>query len=247
MLHGTFNPVMMGGVSSLTLMRVYLVSGSSWTVDATWNSANNTVECIGGGSGAGNVNSFGGGGGGYSKKNNATLTPGASVNYSIGAGGVGVNTTGTTPSGGDTWFGGSDFASSLCGAKGGNGQLGGAAASGIGDVKYSGGSGDYGGGGAAGPNGNGASTVGPSRNGGAGGAGSGGAGGAGYPSAATAGGAGTEWDATHGSGGGGGSPWSLAETGRAGGLYGGAGACGGNASQYGGDGAQGIIVLTWYA
>jgi hypothetical protein len=223
--------------------RIFLTTGSSWTVPDDCTSA--TIEVIGGGAGGGGATGYGGGGGAYSKTNNVSLTPSSSVSYGIGAGGTGNNTA-TGGAAGDTWFGGSDFASSLCGAKGGASTAsgGGAASSGIGDVKYDGGHGSSngGGGGAAGPSGAGANAS--TGSGAQGGNGSGGVGGAGgFP--AGAGSAGTEWDATHGSGGGGGSPSPFNLPGAAGGLYGGGGGRGGAGTSAGGNGAQGIIVITY--
>ena len=205
--------------------QIFLTSGTSWTVPSDWNSSNNTIEAIG--SGGSDPAGSGTGGGGYSKISNYSLTPGASVSYQVG------NSQGGTNSG-DTWF----VNTSTLLAKNG-GYTGGSAASGVGDVKYSGGSpaGSLGGGGAAGPNGNGVD--GSGTQGGAGDAGYGGAGGIG---AFVAGGNGTEWDATHGSGGGGGGTASGCYGGD-GGLYGGGAGCsadGGN-----GLGGPGIIVITY--
>jgi hypothetical protein len=175
---------------------IFLTSGTSWTVPADWNSASNTIEVIGGG-GGGNYchqssgaplycinqqNATGGGGGGYSKVSNVTLTPGATVTYKVGLGGIASST------GGDTYFCNSNTncasiagTSVIVGAKGGGvgfgwvspmpGGAGGSAALGVGTVKYSGGNGGNvttngaippimgggsGGGGAAGPFGAGA-------------------------------------------------------------------------------------------
>jgi hypothetical protein len=150
---------------------VAITSGTTWTVPAGVTAA--TIECIGGGSL---------GGGAYSKTNSVTLTPLSTVYINIGAGGVfefsGAN------AGGDTWFNkttNSAPSTTTNGAlaKGGgaaiNGDIdgygpcyGGLASAGVGDLKYSGGSGYsrlqyccggyvvfYSSGGAAGPNGNG--------------------------------------------------------------------------------------------
>ncbi len=157
---------------------IFLVSGTSWTVPSDWNSANNTIEVIGGGAGgsgayAGIGSGSGGGGGGYSKSVNVTLTPGATSTIAIGTGG------GQAAAGGDTFFcnsttncasilgtavvvGAKGGASGLAGG-GGAGGSGGQAASGIGSTKFTGGSGGSGstnnsaggggGGGAAGLNG----------------------------------------------------------------------------------------------
>ena len=57
---------------------IILTSGTSWTVPADWNNANNTIEVIGGG-GGGSSSAAGsqgaGGGGAYTKLTNFTLTP----------------------------------------------------------------------------------------------------------------------------------------------------------------------------
>lgn len=148
----------------------------------------------------------------------------------------------------------------------GGGGGGGSSALGIGTVKYDGGRGGYtindgthqggGGGGAAGPNqvpiGNGVNGSDASGNfGGVGGAGDAGAGGAGG-GIASAGGNGAEWGtiggATIGSGGGGGGgqAWVGGGAGNYGAGGGGGGANGGgSASMDGGNGAQGIIVITY--
>lgn len=149
----------------------------SWTVPATWNSANNSIHAIGGGgfggfeSGSFNGGS-GGGGGAYSGIANLALTPAASISYRVGAGGTDAGSV----NGGDTWFNGATLAASSVGAKGGTAAsfrtpgTGGAAASGVGTTKHSGGNGGTGGtdsgggafagsgggGGAGGPNGDGA-------------------------------------------------------------------------------------------
>ncbi len=119
---------------------IYITSGSTWTVpsDATILT---TVECIGGGAngqagtnasgvvfdGVAGDGGAGGGGGAFSRKNNVGVTPGAVLPIVIG--GVGQDTT---------------FNTSICLAKGASGQSGGQAASGIGDIKVSGGSGGSG-------------------------------------------------------------------------------------------------------
>lgn len=230
---------------------IFLTSTSvtSWTVPSDWNSSNNSVSVIGGGGGGKTNIGSAGGGGAYSSKTNITLTPGASVTYQVGAGGSG--TTGGT--GEDTYFNGSGTTcatQSVC-AKGGGGAVGntspgagGAAASGVGTTKYSGGAGagsNGGGGGAAGLHG--AGTVGSAS--GAGGSGDAGFGGAGGSANGDPGSPGTEWDATHGSGGGGAGRFTAATgAGSAGGSYGGGGGASyGNAA--GGAGVQGLIVITY--
>lgn len=220
---------------------IYLTSGTSWTVPYDWDDNANTIEVIGGGGAGSNAFASGGGGGGYSKEVNVALTRGSSITYAVGSGG-----SSSGASGGDTYFCNS---TSNCatiggtavkvGAKGGTGGAasggsGGLASSGVGSTKYNGGTGANdggaggGGGGAGGPNGAGGN--GSSSTGGTGGNGSGGAGG----SAGNPGTAGQEWDSTHGSGGGGGS-------GAAGGAYGG----GGGGFILVGNGAAGIIVITY--
>lgn len=232
--------------------RVYLTNGTSWTVPSDWNSSNNSIEVIGGGaggvSGGSNDPGPGGGGGAYSKITNLALTPGANISYSIGAGGA------TDQSGGDTYFNGANCAASSVCAKGGAvgagintpGGVGGAAASGVGTVKYSGGNGGdasagithnaTGGGGAGGPNGNGANGGDASGNGAAGSTGGGGGGGGsdGSSNNGDDGGAGGDNYAATGGGAGGtvGSPGGV--DGTAGG--GGGGAYGDNFNT-GGDGA----------
>lgn len=165
------------------------VGANTWVVPDNWNNANNTIECIGGGgNGVASSNNRGGAGGGaYSAISNLTLTPGASVDYTVGA------------ATGDTWFNATTLAGSSVGAKGGtssstaSGAAGGLASAGIGTTKFDGGDGGLasnggngGGGGAGGPNGAGAV-------GGRGGAGSitacggGGGGGGGDPGNANSG------------------------------------------------------------
>jgi hypothetical protein len=147
-------------------------SNQAWTVDPTWNSANNTVSVIGGG-GAGSSHTAtnettGGGGGAYSHVTNLTLTPSGSATYQVGIGGVpAINVTGGN--GGATWFNGTTQSGSsvgagggTVGADGGGGGPGGTATPGTGssggaggtnvDAAYS----SSGGGGAGGPNGVGA-------------------------------------------------------------------------------------------
>jgi len=210
------------------------------------------VECWGGGGNGGRANSAGqatggGGGGAYSRLNYMAVTPGSSISYFIGAGGLG---TAGASNGGDTWF--STSANVM--AKGGTGVAlnataggaGGQASASIGDLKYNGGNGGTGsgpagscsasggGGGGAGstgagnPGGNGVNGSGLCIGGGTGGAGgaaksnNGGAGGAG----ASSGGAGTA-GSLYGAGGGGAKSPNIT---------------GGNRN--GGDGARGMICIT---
>ncbi|MGD0184009.1 MAG: fibronectin type III domain-containing protein [Roseiarcus sp.] len=241
--------------------RGYLTSGTTWTVPADWNSVSNTIEALGSGgidgsSGPGNPydDGTGGIGGAYSAVSNLSLTPGRSIGYAVGAGGLG-------PTDSDTYF---CNATSSCGAITGSsvkvgaqsGTNGGSATNGVGTTKYSGGLGGWdsddtgaGGGGAAGPHGNGDN--GPDCSGGthcapSGHAGNGdgdnGFGGIGDGQGASNG---TEWDASHGTGGGGaGSVCDGNATG--GGLYGG-GAGSNDPCQSGSSNpaAPGLIVITY--
>jgi hypothetical protein len=192
------------GVIVLTNVVILTTTGSvlDWTVPDDWNDANNTIEVIGGGGGGEDADARGGGGGGggaYSSVSNVNLTPAGTVQYRVGSGGAEAS------DGGDTWFGAATLGASIVGAKGGGraglggdgprpGGTGGAAASGIGDVKFSGGDGGQGansnegggggGGGAAGPNGNGGNGRGPftQEDSGGGGGGADGGGNGGQPS-----------------------------------------------------------------
>jgi len=61
----------------MAVVRIFLTAtgAGTWTVPNDWNSANNTIECIGGG-GSGNsggARTAGGGGGAYAKKSNVSL------------------------------------------------------------------------------------------------------------------------------------------------------------------------------
>jgi len=244
---------------------VILTSGTTWLVPNTWNSSNNTVSCIGGGGGA----RLGGGGGGARVINtNVSLTPGANISYTIGAGG----SRGTTPTAG----GNTTFNSSAMIAVGGgpassanlNGGFGGTAASSTGTTKYSGGNGgaaslgaDGGGGGAGGTTANGSSgSAGSGETGGNGGAGGNtgggaggigvnqGTGGSGFPGFDT-GISSASYGSNYSGGGGagGGSTTDKSGTtyynGGSGGLFGGGGGGGGPGGQ--GDGAQGGIIIEW--
>ncbi|MFZ5858219.1 MAG: MBG domain-containing protein [Chloroflexota bacterium] len=120
---------------------ITFTTSGTWVAPAGVNTV--TVEVWGGGGRGGSISggygeavAGGGGGGGYSRKT-ITVVPGTSYAYVVGAG-----STSTSP-GGDSYF----INTSTVLAKGGNsstgtnGASGGAAASGIGDVKYSGGAG----------------------------------------------------------------------------------------------------------
>ncbi len=68
---------------------IYLTSGTSWVVPATWNNADNTIAVIGGGGGGGldtigTTGAGGGGGGAFASSSNIVLTPGSTVTISVG-------------------------------------------------------------------------------------------------------------------------------------------------------------------
>lgn len=216
-----------------------------------WNNSDNNVVTIGAGASGAfsstNINATGSGGGGLSITFNITFaTPGTTTaSFRVGAGGASKSSGSVSGDpGGDTWFNGTTLALSSVGSKGGtggttsgvgsiNGGAGGAAASGIGSTKYSGGRGGNittngncatGGGSAAADNANGnnggdTGTTNTDTAGGADPSGLGGAGGAGKYT-------------------------GLGVNGVSGSNYGGGGGAktGTNAS---GAGAQGIIRVTW--
>lgn len=271
------NLTLLSSVPVAETKRIFLTSGSAFTVPADWNSASNTIEVIGGGGGGGDddqrsyggFGGGGGGGGGYAKVSNVSLTPGATLSYQVGQGGAGGLFTGNGTAGTASQLCPTSAVCNSAGAlvsasggglgtwgsnTGGFGGLGGTPMVGTG---FNGGKGGNGsgsggagaGGGAAGPFGTGGGPI-----GGQGGQGDNGAGGLGgtYPSCGATGNtgqAGTEFDATHGSGGGGSSG-----NGASGGNGGGYGAGGGGAGvegagcatfSRGGNGAPGIIVITY--
>lgn len=178
---------------------------SSWTVPADVTSVE--VECWGGGgAGGGNAenNEGGGGGGGAYAKKTIAVTPGASVSYYVGAGGLYDDTL----DGEDTWFSSSATVMAKrgagCSALSGSGAQGGQSASSVGDTKYSGGNGANsatntggGGGSSAGTASNGASGSGSTGGAAPSGGGNGGTGGTSSPTA------GTNGSAPGGGGGGG--------------------------------------------
>jgi hypothetical protein len=182
---------------ALATITVFITGGATWVVPTDYGLPS-TVDCLG--AGAGGSSTGGGGAGAFSRKNNLSLTPGATVNLQIG---------GNNPAGSpQTWF----QSSAIALADGANGSAGGQAATSIGDVVFSGGAGGTahgpgggggGGGGAAGQHGaglNGGSGGAPT-NGGNGDNGSGGAGGINGANGAP----GTEYGTTGSGGGGGGS------------------------------------------
>lgn len=157
---------------------------TSWVVPSDWNSASNSIECIGGGGGGGGGNSTGpaagGGGAAYSKTVNVPLAPFTVINCSVGAAGAGGTTAAQPTAGGASWFGSTTATSASVLAAGGGAAVnwtgtasttlpgqGGKASACIGDIYLSGGNGGGviqatytgaggGGGGSAGPHGQGA-------------------------------------------------------------------------------------------
>lgn len=236
---------------------VFLTSGSSWTVPADWDNANNSIEVIGAGGGGGGGSNIaaqthgagGGGGGGYSVVENAVFTPGQEISYHVGTGGTGGTagggSTGENGTDGEaTWFDGTSLGSARVSAAGGGGGAeavleggaggaGGNSSSGIGTTRYSGGAGGNS------PNNNtnqgsgGGGAAGPYGNGvaGSGGTAAGGYGGAGDASQGGAGGG-------INVGGASGSEWNATH-GAGGGGGGGQGAAGGAGGRYGGGGGGG--------
>lgn len=147
--------------------RIYAVtSGTSFTVPIDFNPTNNSIIVIGAGGGGsrkanGGIGGNGGGGGGLSRSTNVNLTPGGIVYISVGSGGYGGN-TGTSnagATGGDSWLNwhtanstsvnaAPDANSKGLLAKGGEqggtsgtAGSGGSAASGFGNILYTGGNG----------------------------------------------------------------------------------------------------------
>lgn len=247
----------------LALSWVFITSGATTTLSATFNPSSNTFYAIGAG-GGGSVGSGGGaggggGGGGCSLYANFPGTANATYNILVGAG--------------DTWFDNTGVLLAKAGSPGTQvgAALGGQASAGAGTTRFSGGTGEApllnnggGGGGAAGPNGGGFGGSGGTPcaftggSGGAGDAGSGGGGGAGatqFVSTPGNGGNGTELNGTAGSGGGGGgcsSNWITIPGGN-GGAYGGGGGggmgqqigCGCPQFTNGGSGFQGLLAYSY--
>ena len=168
---------------------------NTWTVPTDWNTPN-SIECIGAGQAGGRGYNFpsqrgnGGAGGDWAIKRDVSLTPSASVPYSIGAQSVYSGTSKTATAAADTWFGHATFGSATVGAAGG-----GSTSVSIGDETSTGGPGGVG------------RTYGAGGGGGAGGAdGVGGAGGGGFNGGGVyaAGGGGGSSGGTNGDFGGGG-------------------------------------------
>ena len=156
-------------IAGTTQTAYILTSGTTWTVPVNWNSSNNTVYMIGaGGGGAASAVSGdnraaggGGGGGGYTVLTNQSLTPAASIPYTIGTSLSDTNGGSTTFNTTNTAGGGSKGTATTtptsAGGAGGagvtsNGGAGGAGAFGtVASSAYGAG----GGGGAGGPSGTG--------------------------------------------------------------------------------------------
>lgn len=206
----------------------------TWTVPTGVTSI--CVVCVG----AGGINNTNGGpGGALSYTNNITVTPGESLTYSI----VNPTVSSATQPRCALLRSATVLISAYGGADGGFNSAGGAAASGVGGTKYSGGNGGLdsgggeggGGGGAAGYAGNGGNGGGSFASGSAGNGGGGGGGGGGDGSAApgVGGGVGLLGQGSNGSGG------AINTNGTAG--------SGGSGTQYGGGGAigYGAIRIIW--
>src|ERR1700735_2697649 len=82
-------PTCTGSGSNHTRIFTQTGTGLTWTVDSTWNSANNTVVTLTAASnaavGTASVGGGGGAGGCYSTVSNLALTPGASIGYQVGS------------------------------------------------------------------------------------------------------------------------------------------------------------------
>jgi hypothetical protein len=226
-----------------------ITSGTSWTVPANVTSI--TVECWGGGGAGARSTSNGcgrgaGGGGAYALKNNIGVLPGQIISYAIGNGGNGGNVVLAQKHGGETWF----LNTSTVLAEGGRGVenntriggLGGQASNSIGDIVYSGGKGGDG------RDGCGGSAESGSGGGGAGSTGDGAGGINGLNASINrAGGTGASQF-----GGNGGAGLGNNGNGNPGLIYGGGGSGGKRAStgiggdRNGGNGAQGLIRITYY-
>jgi hypothetical protein len=208
--------------SSQVIIYSYTGSNQTFTVPNCVNSVN--VECWGGGGGAHNSNNRGGGGGAYSGSNYVSVTPGTSVNITVGRGGDFNSNNG---SGGNSSFGTSVIAAGAVGATGGtvNGSTG--------TTRFAGGNG-------------GSSTS----DGGAGGGGSGGAGGAGGNGGNSndnnGGAAGTAGAAGSGSpGAAGGAGGSRNNDGNPGVVPGGGGGERGSSGDISGSGAAGRVIVRY--
>jgi surface protein len=239
--------IIVGAINVSAVMNVTnYTSNTSWTAPySLWATYNITVEVWGAGGGGGNSGSTlawgtGGGAGAYSYQN-VTVTGGTTYNIVVGKGGVGGAGGGdvTGDNGEDSYFWNTTkvLAKGGLGGEGGKdwtqktdaGGIGGDAASGVGTRKYSGG--------------NGARISGPCTAlqttcySGAGGGAAGSTGNGGNASNETAGTGTSLYGGNGGTGrtGGGSNPGSN---------YGGGGS-GGSATDDGGDGAQGLVRISW--
>ena len=172
-----------------------IASGTSFTVPANWNNANNTIYLYGaGGGGSGGLvgaaayGGSGGGGGGFVGVQNQTLS--GTVSYSIGAGGTGGAAGGSGGLGGSTTF--SSFT-----APGGAGGTAGSSGTG--------GAGGIGSGGATNATGGKGGNISTNLTSSQGAAGGGGGGSGGYSGAGKQGGQGSTGTSAGAGGGGGGS------------------------------------------
>lgn len=225
--------------------RVFLTTAdvSPWKVPYDWNPHNNSVSCRGGGACGSDSDGKGGGGGGFAEKYNLNLS--GLIPFSIGYNGQYQ----AGEDGGDTDFNSGEIIA-RGGKSGANGGLGGGQASpfNVGTLTKKGGNGGAGGtnggggGGCAGAFSDGGDGGDDGGYGGVSGDSGGPTGGEGPPAFAN-GQNGTFYNGTHGSGSGGGSgPGSGTGTG---GDFGAGG--GGNPGGTPGDGAYGLIVITWEA
>lgn len=229
------------------MTQTFVVSGTSFTIPADWNNANNKIEGIGGGQNGDGGTGRGGKGAYYCKITNESHAGGAVISIQIGAA--------ANPGTDTKWQ-----ASPTLLAPGGL-----SVSAAVGTVQNSGGTGSLGNGccagggagGAGGPDGAGANAANPSTStggkGGGGDAGLDGAGGNGGGANVngSAGVAGTVFDSTHGSGGGGGGGGGTnnpcippATTGGKGGKYGGGGGQRGGGGGTQGLGEAGLLVIT---
>lgn len=265
-----------GASNTAVAQLVFITSGTSYTLPAKWNPANNKIQCIGAGGtglnfGLANTTVSGGRGGCYSSISNWNIPANTTLTLQVGNTSTNVNTwvsnTGIAPTGtanGCLAVGASTTTTGCIGTTsfaGGSGGLARTSDAGATFVSRGGGGGGAGGPTSAGTAGGqasaGAGIGGAGGSGGSGGSGSGGAGGAGADAATTggAGGNGTNFDSTHGAGGGGGgSTATIAGSDAGDGGQGGYGGGGGGAGYeggtpmngVGGKGGQGLIVISWY-
>lgn len=225
----------------------------SWTIPNDWNNSNNEIEVLSGGGGGGGNCGGGGGGGSYERILNQFLT--GTPQYQIGIGGQGSSSSASTgQSGGQTWFNGATIGASSVATNGGS--AGGVGKSGTGgnggsDNKgtqfYKGGNGGPGGSGSVAGGGGGGGSAGPAGAGGNGGAGfQGGDGGGNGTRGAVGSGSWNGFAPGQGGLGGGGGFAHAGASGGPGSAYGGGGGGAGNsAASLNGNGAQGLIIITY--